>query len=188
MSKPARPDPAKLVMSVMYSDEESSRAAVERAMERFGPVDYSTKALDFPGGRYYAAEMGEVVKRRLFAFKDPLDPAELPAVKLFANGIESEFEEAGQRRVNLDPGVMTVYNLVLATGKPAAHRPYLGDGVYADLTLVFESGSFQPLRWTYPDYASGEVIGWMNRVREAYKAAIRETKKKSGRVGPGEGD
>ena len=63
-------------------------------------------------------------------------------------------------------------NLVLATGKSQAHRIYLGEGVFGDLTLIFRKGTYQPLPWTYPDYASRELIAVLEEVRQRYKCKL----------------
>jgi hypothetical protein len=63
--------------------------------------------------------------------------------------------------------------LILATGKQYSHRPYLRDGVYADVTLIFRDGSYNPLEWTYPDYAGRLITGMLNRVREKYLLQIK---------------
>ena len=63
--------------------------------------------------------------------------------------------------------------MVLATTKGYAHRIYLGKGIFADLTLLYENGSYRALRWTYPDYGSDELIGLFNRWREHYKGMLR---------------
>ena len=65
--------------------------------------------------------------------------------------------------------------LILATGKNYTHRIYLGQGIYADLTLIYQRGTFQPLEWTYRDYSDPEMIDCFNRLREGYKNQIRET-------------
>ena len=70
--------------------------------------------------------------------------------------------------MNIDPGYIAKAHLILATGKGYSHRPYLRDGIYADLTLIYRNKAFQPLPWTYPDYASGEMIGMLTRIREKY--------------------
>ncbi|MCX6827557.1 MAG: DUF4416 family protein, partial [candidate division Zixibacteria bacterium] len=72
----------------------------------------------------------------------------------------------GKRRINIDPGYLTLDRLVLATGKDAAHRIYLRKGVYAEVTLIYHSGSFQPLPWSYPDYRSEQVISSLNQFRK----------------------
>ena len=66
-----------------------------------------------------------------------------------------------KRKINIDPGYISLGNLVLATGKPFAHRPYLGSGIYADLTLVYQRGGFHPLEWD---------ISRLSRMRDAAHA------------------
>jgi hypothetical protein len=63
--------------------------------------------------------------------------------------------------------------LVLATGKNYIHRIYLAKGIYADLTLIFNKGTFKPLAWTYRDYADPEIIAVLNQLREHYKNKLR---------------
>ena len=174
MSKPKIPEPAKLFLSIIYSDPSAAEGCVVKITSCFGPVDYSTRELDFNLTGYYAAEMGEPLQRRFFTFRDLMDPGRLAEIKLFTNSLEEEFAIEGKRRINLDPGFLSMNNLVLASGKAVGHRPYLGQGIYADLTLVFESGSFRGLPWTYQDYASPEIITFLNRIRESYKADLRE--------------
>jgi hypothetical protein len=70
--------------------------------------------------------------------------------------------------VNLDPGLLTPENFILATGKNFSHRVYLGNGVFADLTLVYRNGGFHPLPWTYPDYASEEVRSLLRDLRREH--------------------
>lgn len=102
-------------------------------------------------------------------FKDLVDRAGLASIKLLTNDIENAYSIDGKRQFNLDPGLLTLENFVLATGKNRAHRVYLSDGIFADLTLVFRKGSYRPLDWTYPDYADKELIEILNRIREHYK-------------------
>lgn len=176
MSRPREPAPAKLFLSLIYSDRPAADYSLDSLMDHYGPADYSTRELDFHATAYYQAEMGVPLLRRFFTFSRLLDPGRLVEVKLFTNALETATSREGKRVVNLDPGCLSLANLVLATGKAAAHRPYLGRGIYADLTLVFENASFRPLPWTYPDYAAPEMIAFLNRLREAYKAELRERK------------
>jgi hypothetical protein len=70
--------------------------------------------------------------------------------------------------------LLTLGNFVLATGKNNAHRIYLQDGIFADLTLIYRSGTYHPLEWTYPDYADNGLISILNRLREHYKWRLTE--------------
>ncbi len=177
MSRPRTPDPAKLFLSAIYSSGEALEACLPELIRKFGPTDHSTRELPFAMTHYYDGEMGGKLLRRFFTFKEPVDPGELPAIKLFTNSLEEGQREGDLRRINLDPGLISVYNFVLATGKPNPSRTYAGRGIYIDLTLVFESGSFKRLEWTYPDYAEDEMIAFLNRIREAYKHDLRRRAK-----------
>lgn len=174
MSKPREPDPAKLFLSVIYRDAAIANQLLQQSAARFGPIEYSTRELPFSATGYYGEEMGEPLYRRFFIFRDLISQDRLIEIKLFTNSLEQGAALDGKRSVNLDPGLLALNNLILATGKAVAHRPYLGQGIYADLTLIYQSGSFLPLPWTYSDYASPEMISFLNRIREAYKQDLRE--------------
>jgi hypothetical protein len=119
--------------------------------------------------------MGEGLMRRLITFEDLLDPERLPEVKRYTDKLEAHYTNSeGNRMINLDPGYITLYQLILATNKRFAHRLYLRDCVYADLTLIYKKKSFQPLAWTFPDYGSADMIGIVNRLRERYRIQLKE--------------
>jgi hypothetical protein len=151
-----------------------SRAELEgplvRALEReLGPVDLVSEFVPFAHTQYYAREMGPDLRRRMISWRGLVAPDGLIRAKHLAEGLEDRFrDESGNRQVNLDPGLLGLHNFVLSTHKGYTHRIYLGQGVYADLTLVFEKGGFRPLPWTYPDYASGPVLEFLNLVRSTY--------------------
>jgi len=63
---------------------------------------------------------------------------------------------------------------VLATTKNYAHRIYLGGGIYAEVTLRYQGGTFRPWPWTYPDYASPPLIAIFNHIRQLYVRQLRE--------------
>ena len=135
-------------------------------MQTWGELEYVSRRLPFTYTGYYEEEMGERLARKFVTFLNPVGQDSLPALKWCAKRIEGLFlNPAGGRRVNIDPGLLLPDKLVLATTKPCAHRPYLSDGVYADLTLTFNNGSYRALPWTYPDYASEETIQMLNTLR-----------------------
>jgi len=133
--------------------------------ERIGPIEFGFTS-------YYDRELGPGILRWLFSFERLIERAELVSIKLLTNGIEQTYTIDGKRRFNLDPGLMTLGNFVLATGKNNAHRIYLDQGIFADLTLVYRSGTYRALEWTYPDYADTHLITILNRLREQYKCTL----------------
>ena len=88
-------------------------------------------------------------------------------MKWEAKRVEASFRnERGGRRVNIDPGFLLPERLMLATTKPFSHRPYLGRGIYADVTLIYRDKSYRPLEWTYPDYGAPDTLQLLNNLRE----------------------
>ena len=85
-------------------------------------------------------------------------PRSWPRIKRETNDIEDRFREQGLRKVNLDPGLLSLPRFVLATTKDNAHRIPLEGGIYAEITLLFGKGTFRPLPWTYPDFRSENYI------------------------------
>lgn len=179
MSVPRIPDPARLVMSVLASARSRSEAAAPLVVRRIGPLERVLGPLAFDFTSYYDQEMGPGIRRWLWVFSDLVDRGELARIKHVTNEIESSFLVEGKRTFNLDPGLLTLENFVLATGKNRAHRIYLGDGIFADLTLVFREGTYRPLEWTYPDYADPQLIQMLNELRETYKCKLRQAGEKS---------
>ncbi len=170
MSRPSPPPPAFLVMGILVAAGEDAEAVLGRIRESFGPIRDATPWEPFVSTRYYDREMGPGIRRAYLWVGDPVDPAALARIKERTNRLEAGWADAaGRRRGNLDPGLLGLANLVLATGKPAAHRIYLGRGIYAEVEYRFERGSFRPLPWTYPDYRAPETIAFFNRVRESYR-------------------
>jgi uncharacterized protein DUF4416 len=173
MSRPKEPDPVKLFLSAIYSDETKFETCLAKITEKFGSTDFSTRELDFTKPHYYQEEMGKPIWRRFFAFKTLVDPGELADIKLFTNSLEDEVMVEKMRKVNLDPGLVSLGTFVLATGKPGGVRPYLGKGIYIDLTLIYESSAFKPMTWTYPDFREPDMLDFLKRIRESYKFELR---------------
>ena len=168
MSVPGRPDPAKLVIGVLMRQKEGIAPLAAELVQRFGPIDTVSRWLPFDHTRYYAGEMGEPLHRRVFSFAELIAQEALPAVKLATNALEEELSAHGRRTANIDPGYLLRERFVLATGKNFAHRIHVGEGIYADLTLIREGGRYVPLPWTYADYAEEEMVAYLASVREKY--------------------
>ena len=98
-------------------------------------------AFDFTETDYYTATMGTGLKKQFVAFERLIDPAALADIKRQTNAWEAEYAALGRhaepRPLNLDPGYITPAKLVLASTKDHAHRLYLRDGIYAEVTLAY---------------------------------------------------
>ncbi|OGP92394.1 MAG: hypothetical protein A2157_11025 [Deltaproteobacteria bacterium RBG_16_47_11] len=169
MGKAKEPKAAKLFLSLIASEDGILQQGVNDLCLSFGGVDFTSEKLPFHFTDYYAKEMGGDLFRRLITFKNLIFIPYLPDIKRSTNRLEEKYATpAGNRRLNIDPGYLCLEHVVLATTKGYAHRPYLRDGIYVDLTLIYRNKSFQSLEWTYPDYRQQEVIGLFNQFRKKY--------------------
>jgi hypothetical protein len=168
MSLPQPPKPAKLVIGCFLKEKHLAADIVKAVVEKFGPVDMTSPWFPFNLTTYYNDEMGTPLFRRMLAFKRLIKQSALANIKLFTNDLEREYSIHGRRRVNIDPGYLLHERFVLATGKNYSHRIYIGREIYADLTLVYQKGRFNKMPWTYPDYASENVMTFLEWVRKKY--------------------
>jgi len=174
MAEPEAFAPHKLVIGVLSSRPSAWERICSDLEGLFGPPDHLSEAIPFTFTHYYDREMGTPIQRRFYSCRDLVDPERLAAIKLRTNALEGRYREAGSRRVNLDPGLLCLSRLVLATTKEGAHRIPLRSGIYAEVTLIFEKGDFRPLPWTYPDYRSERYRGILREIRALYKAAMHQ--------------
>jgi len=167
--------PEKLVMPVLISRTQMRLSLLEELQTRYGPIDYTSIDLPFSYTRYYDEEMGTTITRFFVSFLRLIDPGILARIKNETNVLESRFCEEGKRKVNIDPGLLSLSRFVLASSKDGSHRVPLSDGVFAEVTLVYERGSYRPLEWTYPDYRSEEYLAILADIRKLYKVEARGT-------------
>ncbi len=177
MAKVKQPKPVKLVMSMISAEEALFTQVEQRITQRWGEIDFRSPILPFQNTDYYEKEMGPNLKRKFLSFESLIDPGQIIQVKLFTNKLEQEFlcPHLPRRRLNLDPGYISLSKLVLATAKDFEHRIYLGRGIYAEVTLKYKRGrGFQPLETTYPDYRRTEYLDIFNHLRQIYGQQLRK--------------
>ncbi len=167
------PGPVQFFASIIFSDSGILSHVMGELAAVVGPIEEATDEMAFSQSDYYAPEMGDHLMRRFVLFASLIGRERLVAIKRATNEIESRYAPDGRRTVNIDPGYIALEHVVLATTKGYSHRIYLGEGIFADLTLMYESGTFRSLPWTYPDYAGEAVLPLMNRWREHYKRMVR---------------
>lgn len=173
MGNPATPKDVMLFCSILFNSADSAGQAVAELKNVYGDTAFETIPLAFPYTSYYEKEMGSPLNRILMGFEAPVQRNSLPEVKNRTNTIEDKLKVHGKRTVNLDPGLLSLENICLATTKPYSHRIYLDKGIWAEVTLMYQKDSYHPLPWTYPDYASRELIDIFNTLRELYKESSR---------------
>ena len=162
----------KLVIGLIGREE--VLAPAQAALRRhFGGIDFASAAIPFIWTDYYAREMGPGLVRRFVSFRRVIRPERLGSIKVWTMGLEARLSVEGKRTVNLDPGYLDLGRLVVATRKDQAHRIALGRGVFAEVTLRFRDGRFQPWEWTYPDYRTPEYGAIFEQIRRIYREQTR---------------
>ena len=129
--------------------------------DRLGPLPFSHT-------RYYESEMGPDLNR-IFLLFHPLSVSEWPETKTQAMDIENRYRVGENRQVNIDPGLLRPYQLALLSSKNFSHRLPLAEGVFGEVTLLYQKGRFQALPWTYPDYQSPTFLAWLSAARKKYR-------------------
>jgi hypothetical protein len=147
---------------------------------RLGEIEMRSDVTAWDGSRYYEREMGPGLRRQFLALRDLQAREELVAWKLAAQQLEADWSRNGLRRVNVDPGYVTLEQLVLASTKVATQRVYLGKGVYAEATLRFVDGLFRPWPYTYPDYARADACEFFTQVRLRLRRQLRLLRSRPG--------
>lgn len=167
--------PVKLIVGIITAVPDLLSCVYQRLSVQFGRIDFASNLLPFDYTTYYEAEMGKDLKRQFVSFEKLISAEELAAAKCFSNTVECEFAkgETTPRPVNLDPGYISAAKLVLASTKDHAHRIYLQDGIYAEITLKFYRKTFQPWEWTYPDYRTPAYINIFNHIRHIYMEQLK---------------
>ena len=156
--------------------------------QTYGTIVLRTTPLPFTQTTYYEREMGPHLTRMYVAFDPLIDIATLATVKHTTNRLEATwYTVQGQRRINIDPGYLDLAKVVLASTKDHSHRLYIGDGMFAEVTLRYRQHAFQPWEWTYPDYRLPATLVFFQQLRELYKAQLRRCgpSPSGGRLGGG---
>jgi hypothetical protein len=179
MGQARLPDPVLLVVAAFSRHEEALEWARQRLAAAFGSIALTSPPFEFHQTRYYEPEMGPGLRKQFLVFADLVPPDCLPRVKNCTNALEEELARAGLfpevRPVNLDPGLLCLGKFLLATTKDQAHRIYLADGIYGEVTLRFHRGAFEPWPWTYADYREPAVRAFLKEARDLYRRLRQQT-------------
>lgn len=170
-----KPLPVSLIIGLISNDTDILHKTEKELEKKFGCIESKTALSDFKETDYYEKEMGKDLKREFLCFKKLIDSEALVKIKLFTNKLEKRFAcKNGFRKINIDPGYISMSKLVLATTKNFAHRLYMCHGIFEEITLYYSGSSFTAGKWTYPDYKNEKHVAFFNSARNSYKKKIEE--------------
>jgi len=173
MAEPRPVAPALLVVALFSRHLEALAFARQRLESFHGPIALTGTPFDFHHTAYYTRAMGTDLHKQLVAFERLVDPDTLADIKRQTNALEAELAAAGtypeERPLNVDPGLLVLGKFMLATTKDQSHRVYLRDGIFAEVTLRFHAGAWEPWPWTYADYREPFVHEFLLQARDYYR-------------------
>jgi hypothetical protein len=162
-----------LILAAISRYPEAIAWGRQQAEAAYGPVALASQPFPFVETAYYQPTMGSGLCKQFLAFQRLIAPDRLPQLKLQTNAWEAEYaawaRHAEPRPLNLDPGYLSLAKLVLASVKDHAHRIYLGQGIYAEVTLYYRGGAWRHREWTFPDYRRADYQAFFAQCREYYK-------------------
>lgn len=146
-------------------------------MERLGGIACESEPFDFVETACYRKQMGTGLKKQFWVFERLSAPDGLPELKRWTNELEARYRDSGDfpvaRPLNIDPGYMTLGKLVLASTKDHSHRVFIGEGMFAEVTLHYRDNRWEFWPWTYHDYRRENVLEFFTRARRILHKRLR---------------
>ena len=161
----------KRIVGILYPDDSCSEGfdwfawSVENLSSIWGEAEIISDPVPFTTTDYYK-DIAPCLIRRFVCFKGLVPAGGLSEWKRAS--VEIELKSRTPRIVNLDPGYIDGARLVLASTKDHAHRVYLRDGIFAEVTMRFRFGKWVSFDYTFPDFASGAYDKFLSDARHSW--------------------
>lgn len=171
----------KRIAGVLYPEAEADRFdwVLGETSRLWGEPDLVGDAVPFALTDYYR-DISPCLLRRFICFRGLADAGELPDWKRASCALEARSRTP--RAVNIDPGYLDGARLVLASTKDHAHRIWLRDGIYAEVTLRFRFGRWESFDTTFPDFRNGFYDAFLTEARRLWLAETAELRRGQGRL------
>src|SRR3954468_21791346 len=145
MAIPTSPLPVSRFAGLLAGSEEQLAAARRELAQWYGQIVDASEVVPFTFTAYYDDEMGKNLLRQWVRFEALFNPEHLAKCKLETNMAETllarqfsppppaqDTAARVQRPVNIDPGYVHRYKVILATTKDHSHRVYIAEGIYGE--------------------------------------------------------
>lgn len=162
------------IAGILHPDQEWLEWSISRLSEIWGEPERKSESFPFRHTDYYR-DISPVLYRTFLSFSGLAGAGDLAGWKLVTCSLESESGQS--RKVNIDPGYVNGSRLVLASTKDHAHRIFLRDGIFAEVTLRYKRKQWVSFDCTFPDFAKGVYDCFLNDVRLDW---LRETELNKG--------
>jgi len=176
MGIPREPKTAKYFVALLSSDVDLLDTVEKDLSAVLSEIDGRSDIRPWTASNFYEKEMGTGLLRRFLSILTLKSPERLVAIKLKTQGIEDQYRSTSTRGrcINLDPGYLDAFKVVLASTKNAGQRIYLHSGIYGEVTLLYHNAGFHGLEYTYADYLWPESLAFFTRLRALYLTQLRQ--------------
>lgn len=145
--------------------------SINELVKIWGAVELKSEPVPFDRTDYYN-DIDPDLSRVFLCFEGLHNPQGLTDWKHQAIAIEAQSRKP-VRSVNIDPGYIDGARLVLASTKDHAHRIYLRDGIFGEVTMRYKFKKWTAFDYTFPDFASGVYDKFLSGVRTLWLREAR---------------
>ena len=156
----------KRITGILFPNDELLKWSIDRLAEIWGTPELVSSPVPFDKTDYYR-DISPELSRVFVCFPGMLNPEGLADWKHQAIEIEAQSRQP-VRAVNIDPGYIDGARLVLASTKDHAHRIYLRDGIFAEVTMRYRFGGWKSFDYTFPDFAGGVYDEFLSGARRLW--------------------
>ena len=161
---------ALLLFALMWHKEEKLIRVQNYLKKFYGEFISETSPFELPYSRYYFEEMGNPLFKKFVATNYITEQINLASIKRHCMFIEEKFSLNEKRTVNIDPILLDVEKVLVATKKYRGNRIQIDKDLFLEIELWYHNGSFQPFLWTYLDYK--EHIKFFNETKKLLKKLV----------------
>ena len=166
--------PTQLFTGIIYSNTISLSLILDLVSTTFNNrIMLCSLPQPFDHSSYYNDEIGPNLTRVFIGFEIPVQPELGFKYKLKAVELENRYKNNNKRIFNIDPGILSLHNVILYSTKNFSHRIACQDGVYAEVTCLFQQKQLIPLDWTYPDFRQQAHQRFFLHLRSMYHHYLR---------------
>ena len=162
----------KRITGILYPDEDLLGWSIGKLSEIWGTPEFISSPVPFDKTNYYD-DISPDLTRIFLCFPGLVKAGGLADWKHQAIEIEA-LSRQPVRAVNIDPGYVDGARLILASTKDHAHRIYLRDGIFAEVTMRYRFKKWQSFDYTFPDFASGAYDDFLLKTRKLWLKEVKE--------------